>query len=86
MDVGLPCESIGTEDHFYRPQRNWGKVIFSVACIKNSVQRGRGALCPIACWDTPTLVADTTPKQTPTPGADTPPQRRHPPGPVTPLD
>ena len=24
------------------PQRSWGKVIFSEACIKNSVHRGRG--------------------------------------------
>ena len=29
--------------HFhYHPQRNWGKVIFSEACLKNSVHRGRG--------------------------------------------
>ena len=26
---------------YYRPQWSWGKVIFSVACVKNSV-RGRG--------------------------------------------
>ena len=26
--------------HFYRLQRSWGKVIFSVACVKNSVQGG----------------------------------------------
>ena len=24
----------------YRPQRSWGKVIFSEACVKNSVHRG----------------------------------------------
>ena len=24
----------------YRPQRSWGKVIFSEACVKNSVQAG----------------------------------------------
>ena len=24
-------------DNFYRPQRSWGKVIFSEACVKNSV-------------------------------------------------
>ena len=23
--------------YFYRPQRSWGKVIFSVVCVKNSV-------------------------------------------------
>ena len=27
--------------NFYRPQRSWGKVIFSVACVKNFVHRGR---------------------------------------------
>ena len=26
--------------NLYRPQRSWGKVIFSVACVKNSVHRG----------------------------------------------
>ena len=29
--------------YFYRPQRSWGKVIFSEACVKNSVHGGRGA-------------------------------------------
>ena len=24
----------------YRPQRSWGKLIFSVTCVKNSVHRG----------------------------------------------
>ena len=28
--------------NFYRPQRIWGKVIFSEACVKNSVHRGGG--------------------------------------------
>ena len=51
----------------YRPQRSWGKVIFSEACVKNSVHRV--GVCPIACWDTP-------------PGADPPPpdQIQVPPG------
>ena len=26
--------------YFYLSQRSWGKVIFSEACVKNSVQRG----------------------------------------------
>ena len=26
--------------YFYRPQRSWGKVIFSEACVKNSVHSG----------------------------------------------
>ena len=28
---------------YYRPQRSWGKVIFSEACVKNSVHGGGGA-------------------------------------------
>ena len=36
--------------HHYHPQRSWGKVIFSVACVKNSVHRG---VCRIACWNPP---------------------------------
>ena len=44
----------------------WGKVIFSVACVKNSVHRG---VCLSACYDTP-------PGADPS-GADTP-QSRHP--------
>ena len=34
--------------HLYRPQRSWGKVIFSEACVENSVHRGgavRGRGC-----------------------------------------
>ena len=26
--------------NYYHPQRSWGKVIFSEACIKNSVAKG----------------------------------------------
>ena len=33
----------------YRPQRSCGKVIFSQACVKNSVM---GGVCLSACWDT----------------------------------
>ena len=29
---------------FYRPQRSWAKVIFSEACVKNSVHR-EGGVC-----------------------------------------
>ena len=28
---------------FYSPQRSWDKVIFSEACVKNSVHRGEGS-------------------------------------------
>ena len=33
-----PIEFFGN----YRPQRSWGKVIFSEACVKNSVHGGGG--------------------------------------------
>ena len=55
-----------------------GKVMFSQACVKNSVHdRGRG-VCPIACWDTPPpYPQQTSPGQTPY-QADTPPDRHTP--------
>ena len=37
--------------NFYRPQRSWGKIIFSEACVKNSVHRGvlrGGGRCCVA--------------------------------------
>ena len=58
--------------------RSCGKVIFSEACVKNSVHReGGGGVCLSACWDTPPWT-DTPPGQTPLgrlPG-QTPPSRR----------
>ena len=38
------CLASRTHDmsNFYRPQRSWAKVIFSEACVKNSVHRGVG--------------------------------------------
>ena len=30
----------GRLTYYYRPQRSWGKVIFSEACVNNSVHRG----------------------------------------------
>ena len=39
----------------------WGKVIFSVACVKNSVHRG---VCLSACWDTTPPKEQTPPNQT----------------------
>ena len=50
--------------NIYRPQRSWGKVIFSEACVKNSVHGGEG-VCPIACWDTPPPPSRHPPEQTP---------------------
>ena len=34
---------------YYRQQRSWGKVIFSVACVKNSV-RGGGVPGQVPPW------------------------------------
>ena len=56
----------------------WRKVIFSVACVKNSVHRG---VCLSACWDkTPPLRAppETTPPGPGTPWEKTPPWSRPP--------
>ena len=65
----------------------WGKVIFSVTCVKNSVHRGE--VCLSACWDTnfPSRHSQTKHLQSrppgtrhPLPGADTPtPWAWHPP-------
>ena len=58
--------------NFYRPRRSWGKVIFSVVCVKNSVHRGEGSsplhagIPPPPCEQTPS-------------GADLPPTSRPPP-------
>ena len=71
---------------FYRPQRSCGKVIFSQACVKNSVHSGGGGVSLSACWDTPPWAdtslgrhppgrhssGQTPPRQT-SPWADNPP-------------
>ena len=64
----------------YRPQRSWAKVIFSQACVKNSVHGGGEGVCLSACWDThtPPSGADTPP------GADPLPRSRHHPPEQTP--
>ena len=49
------------------PANVWGKVIFSVACVKNSVHRG---VCLSACWDT------TRPQEQTPPGADNTPREQ----------
>ena len=75
---------------FYWPQRSWAKVIFSQACVKNSVHRGGGCL--------PQCMLEYTPRRRPTPppwssrhppgpdppGSRHPPRTRHPLGPDTP--
>ena len=64
----------------YRPQRSWAKVIFSQACVKNSVHRAEG-VCLSTCWDTP-----PKPGRPPPPREQTPPgPGRHPPGKQTPA-
>ena len=60
----------------------WGKVIFSVACDKNSVHRG---ICLSTCWDTTRPPSrHPSPRSRHPPGADIPPGpdppgSRHPP-------
>ena len=63
------CQVATISDHFYRPQRSLGKVIFSVACVKNSVHGGRGRV----------PVQVPPPAGTPTPQAGTPPWAGTPP-------
>ena len=78
-NLGITAFKSRSVPRFYRPQRRWGKVIFSQACVKNSVHRG--GVCPIACWDTHPLSRhrpraytpwQTTPLWADTPWADTP--------------
>ena len=69
-------------------KQSCGKVMFSQACVKNSVH---GGVCLSACWDTPPW------RQTPSPGGRHPsleadthrwrqtPLDRHPPGQTPPL-
>ena len=56
----------------YRPQRSCVKVIFSQACVKNSVHRGVSALVHAGIHP---------PGRHPPPWADTTPSGRHPPPP-----
>ena len=60
---------------YYRPQRSWGKVMFSQACV---ILFTGGGVCLSACWDTTPQGADTPPGADP-PEPTTPPQSRHPP-------
>ena len=63
---------------YYRPQRSWAKVIFSQACVKNSVHRGGG--CLPQC-----MLGYPPPDQAHPPPRPGPPGTRHtPPGPGTP--
>ena len=66
----------------YRPERSWAKVIFSEACVKNSVHGG-GGVCLSACWDTPPW-EQTPPQEHMPPRSRHPPWSRNPPGADTP--
>ena len=61
----------GFRPSFYRPQRSWGKVIFSVACVKNSVHMGGGGLPHCMLGHIPPR--SRPPGSRPPPGADTAP-------------
>ena len=65
----------------YRPQRSWAKEIFSQACVKNSVHRGRGqGVCLSVCWDTTPPGSRHPREHTPPPRPGTPPPGSRPPG------
>ena len=78
----------------YRPQRSWGKVIFSEACVKNSVRGGGSAPLHAGIHPPPGPEAGTPPGtrgRHPQTRGRHPPTRnriRHPPGPEagTPWD
>ena len=64
----------------YRPQRSWGKLIFSVACVKNSVHRGGLPHCmlgyhrPVSRHPRDQIPLDQTPPRDQTPSWDQTPQ------------
>ena len=60
---------------YYRPQRSWGKVIFSEACVKNCVHRGGLPHCMLGY--TPPPRTDTPQDQRQTPREQTPPSAVH---------
>ena len=61
---GKSCSDTRRQAHIYRPQRSWGKVIFSQACV--ILFTGGGCVWLSACWDTTTL---RTRQHPPRPGA-----------------
>ena len=63
-------------EYFYRPQRSWGKAIFSQTCVI-LFTRGVG-VCLSACWDTPGTrhtPADQAPPNQVLPRPGTPPDQ-----------
>ena len=67
--------------YFYRPQRSWAKVIFSQACVKNSVHGGGVSVSVHA--GIPPRTRHPPRDQAHPPGPGTPPEQT-PPGPGTP--
>ena len=71
---------------YYRLQRSWGKVIFSQARVKNSVQGGclgrhtPGYLIPLLGADIPQEQTPPRPEQTPLPQCTHSPREQTPPG------
>ena len=76
---------------YYRPQRSWAKVIFSQACVKNSVHGGGGCLpqCMLGYTPPPRPGTPSRPGTPPGPGTpsqeQTPPRDQAPPRDQTPL-
>ena len=64
-------------NRYYRPQRSWAKVIFSQACVKNSVHGG-GVSASVHAG-IPHGSRHTPPDQTPSPPDQTPPREQTPP-------
>ena len=79
ISQGMPIPKGHAPTYYYRPQRSWGKVMFSQACV---ILFTGGGVCLSACWDTTPPGADTP--QSKPPGADTPQSRHTPPGADTP--
>ena len=67
-----------TDCDYYRPQRSWAKVIFSQACVKNSVHSGGRVSASVHAGIPPRS------RHPPEPPGSRPPQSRHPPGADTP--
>ena len=70
------------ETYYYRPQRSWAKVIFSQACVKNSVHRG-GRVSASLHAGIPPRTRQTPPDQADPlrPGRHPPPDQADHPGP-----
>ena len=70
--------------HCYRPQRSWAKVIFSQACVKNSVHRGGGRVSASVHAGIHPPPGQTHPPGSRPPRSGPPrsrhPRSRHPPG------